>query len=149
MKSWLLFGPILPFLTSLRPRCLAVSHQLPSGACLWSLHPLRADLAMVAIKARSVGGRGLPDSAVTPFDTSPESRSHQLPKVWRMLRAADVHSATSPPVFTAGLVGLIRADVFLDVTGIVRLRRNLGFRLAAALRCRGCRKKARKYCWNP
>lgn len=126
MKSWLLFGPILPFLTLLRPRCLAVSPQ-PSGMCLWSLDPLRADLAMVAIKARSVGGRGLPDSAVTPFDTSPESRSHQLPKVRRMLLAADVHGATSPPVFTAGLVGLIRADVFLDVTGIVRLRRNLGF----------------------
>lgn len=89
---------------------------------------------MVLLKLRSVGGVGLPDAAVTPFDTSLESRN-QLPKVQRMLLAADVRGATSPPVFTAGLVGLIRVDVFLNVTGIMRLLRNLGFHLAAALRC--------------
>lgn len=93
------------------------------GARLWGLRAPRADLAMVLLKLRSVSGLGLPDGAVTPFDTSLESR-----KVWRTLLAAgDAHSATSPPVFTAGLVGLIRLDAFLNVAGTVQLRRNMGF----------------------
>lgn len=41
--------------------------------------------------------------------------------------AADVCGATSPPVFIAGLSGLIRVDVFFNVTGTVQLQRNLGF----------------------
>lgn len=89
---------------------------------LWGLRAPRADLAMVLLKLRTAGGLGLPDSAVTPFDTSLESR-----KVWRTLLAADdAHSATSPPVFTAGLVGLIRLDAFLNVTGTMQLHRNPG-----------------------
>lgn len=41
--------------------------------------------------------------------------------------AADVCGATSPPVFIAGLSGLIRVDVFFNVTVTVQLQRNLGF----------------------
>lgn len=40
---------------------------------------------------------------------------------------ADVCGATSPPVFIAGLIGLIKVDVFFNVTGTVQLQRNLGF----------------------
>ena len=58
------------------------------------------------------GGMGLPDGAVTPFDTNPERRNPLL-KVQRMMLAADGCSATSPPVFTAGLIGVIRVDVSL------------------------------------
>lgn len=78
---------------------------------------------MVLLSQRWVGGEGLPEGVVTPLDSSLESRS----QVWRRMLAADVCGASSPPVFIAGLSGLIRVDVFFSVTGTVRLRRNPGF----------------------
>lgn len=74
-----------------------------------------------------MGGEGLPEGVVTPLDSSLESRS----QVWRRMLAADVCAATTPPVFIAGLSGLIRVDFFFFlifyVAGTVQLQRNPGF----------------------
>lgn len=122
-RSWLLFATDFSLLTSFLPCYLADSHKLPLGAYVWSFHPLSSDLAMVLFSHRQVGGVGLSEGVVTPLDSSLESRS----QVWRRMLAADVCGTTSPPVFTAGLSGLIRVDIFFNVMGTVQLQRNPGF----------------------
>lgn len=78
---------------------------------------------MVLFSQRWGAGVGLPEGVVTLLDSSLESRS----QVWRRMLAADACGTTSPPVFIAGLSGLIRVYVFFNVTSPMQLQRNPGF----------------------